>query len=239
VWVVGFPKDSRLRLDWPIIRSLFRFGLPTGIQGIAMNVGGVFMLAYIGSLAQSAAAQAAYTVVYTQLFSLITWTSVGLMGAAAAMAGQNLGAGKPERAAEAVHAAGRIAVSGAAIVGVLFLVMPRQLLSIFGMAEPEVVELGVQLMRILSVSGIFIAVALTYTGGLQGTGDTRSPLHISIISQVVLPLGMCFIIQQVGTLDAIDIWLAILLGHITRCVLSVIRFRQGRWRNIAVDIGHA
>jgi putative MATE family efflux protein len=239
VWVVGFPKDSRLRLDWPIIRSLFRFGLPTGIQGIAMNVGGVFMLAYIGSLAQSAAAQAAYTVVYTQLFSLITWTSVGLMGAAAAMAGQNLGAGKPERATEAVHAAGRIAVSGAAIVGVLFLVMPRQLLSIFGMAEPEVVELGVQLMRILSVSGIFIAVALTYTGGLQGTGDTRSPLHISIISQVVLPLGMCFIIQQVGTLDAIDIWLAILLGHITRCALSVIRFRQGRWRNIAVDIGHA
>jgi putative MATE family efflux protein len=238
-WVVGFPKGASLRPDWPIIRSLFRFGLPTGIQGIAMNVGGVLMLAYIGSLAQSAAAQAAYTVAYTQLFSLITWTSVGLMGAAAAMAGQNLGAGKPERAAEAVHAAGRIAVSGAAIVGVLFLVMPRQLLSIFGMAEPEVVEIGVQLMRILSVSGLFIAVALTYTGGLQGTGDTRSPLHISIISQVVLPLGMCFIIQQTGTLDAIDIWLAILLGHITRCVLSVIRFRQGRWRNIAVDIGHA
>jgi putative MATE family efflux protein len=238
-WVVGFPKGASLRPDWTVIRSLFRFGLPTGIQGIAMNVGGVLMLAYIGSLAQSAAAQAAYTVAYTQLFSLITWTSVGLMGAAAAMAGQNLGAGKPDRAAEAVHAAGRIAVSGAAIVGVLFLVIPRQLLSIFGMAEPEVVEIGVQLMRILSVSGIFIAVALTYTGGLQGTGDTRSPLYISVISQVVLPLGMCFIIQQTGTLDAIDIWLAILLGHITRCALSVIRFRQGRWRNIAVDIGHA
>ena len=45
-----------------IIRSLFRFGLPTGIQGIAMNIGGVFMLAFIGSLAQSAAAQAAFAV---------------------------------------------------------------------------------------------------------------------------------------------------------------------------------
>ena len=238
-WVVEFPKNSKLRPDWPIIRALFRFGLPTGVQGIAMNVGGVMLLAYIGSLAQSAAAQAAYTVVYTQLFSLITWTSVGLMGAAAAMAGQNLGAGQPERAADAVHAAGRIAVSGAAVVGVLFLVMPRQLLSIFGMAEPEVVELGVQLMRVLSISGVFIAVALTYTGGLQGTGDTRSPLHISIISQVVIPLGMCFVLDQMGTLDAIDIWLAILIGHMTRCILSVIRFRQGRWRTISVDIGHA
>jgi putative MATE family efflux protein len=235
-WVVGFPKDARLRPDWTIIRALFRFGLPTGVQGIAMNVGGVFLLAYIGSLAQSAAAQAAYTVVYTQLFSLITWTSVGLMGAAAAMAGQNLGAGKPERADAAVHAAGRIAISGAAVVGVLFLVMPRQLLSIFGMNEPGVVELGVQLMRVLSVSGIFIAVALTYTGGLQGTGDTRSPLYISVVSQVIIPLGMCFVLDRLGTLDAMDIWLAILIGHMTRCTLSVIRFRQGDWRNIAVDI---
>jgi putative MATE family efflux protein len=238
-WVVAFPKDARLRPDWPVIRSLFRFGLPTGIQGIAMNVGGVLLLAFIGSLAQSAAAQAAYTVVYTQLFSLITWTSVGLMGAAAAMAGQNLGAGKPDRAAEAVHAAARIAIAGAAVVGLLFLIMPRQLLSIFGMGEPEVVELGVQLMRVLSISGVFIAVALTYTGGLQGTGDTKSPLHISIISQVVLPLGLCFVLQRMGTLDAIDIWLAILLGHITRCSLSVLKFRQGRWRDIAVDIEHA
>ena len=94
--------------DWTIIRSLFRFGLPTGIQGIAMNIGGVFMLAFIGSLAQSAAAQAAFAVSYSQLFSLITWTSVGLMGAAAAVAGQNLGAGQPDRADEAVHVAARI-----------------------------------------------------------------------------------------------------------------------------------
>src|SRR5690606_10317890 len=152
-------------------------------------------------------------------------------------AGQNLGAGKPERAADAVHAAARIAVTGAAVIGVLFLIMPRQLLSIFGMAEPHVVELGVQLMRVLSISGIFIAVALTYTGGLQGTGDTRSPLHISVISQVIIPLGMCFVLDRMGTLDAIDIWLAILIGHMTRCILSIVRFRQGRWREIAVDIG--
>jgi Na+-driven multidrug efflux pump len=101
-----------------------------------------------------------------------------------------------------------------------------------------VVELGVQLLRVLSVSGLFIALALTYTGGLQGTGDTKSPLYISIISQIVIPLGMCFIIQRTSTLDPIDIWFAILLGHATRCTLSVLRFNQGKWRNIAVDIGH-
>ncbi|MEA2562955.1 MAG: hypothetical protein QOH06_4459 [Acidobacteriota bacterium] len=236
-WVVAFPRGQGFGPDWTIIRSLFRFGLPTGIQGIAMNVGGVFMMAFIGSLAQSAAAQAAFAVSYSQLFSLITWTSVGLMGAAAAVAGQNLGAGHPDRAEAAVHVAARFGLAGAGLLGFFFLFFPRQLLAIFGMNEPAVVEIGVQLLRVLSVSGLFIAVALTYTGGLQGTGDTRSPLYISIVSQVLIPLGICFVIQQTGKLDAIDIWIAILIGHVTRCALSVIRFKQGKWRNIAVDLG--
>jgi putative MATE family efflux protein len=235
-WVVRFPRGASLRPDWGIIRALFRFGLPTGVQGVAMNVAGVLLLGFIGSLALSAEAQAAYAVAYTELFSLITWTSVGLMSAAATVAGQSLGAGKPDRATHAVHTAARIAVAVAAAVGLLFLFIPEPLLGIFGMDEPRVVDIGVELLRFLSVSGIFIAVALTYTGGLQGTGDTRSPLHISIVSQIIVPLGLCFVIQKTTTLEPADIWLAILLGHITRCLLSVARFRQGRWRSISVDI---
>ena len=96
--VIHFERGMDMKPDFTIIRSLFRFGLPTGVQGIAMNIGGVLMLRFIGSLEHSAAAQAAYAVGYTELFSLITWTSVGLMGAAATIAGQNLGAGNPERA---------------------------------------------------------------------------------------------------------------------------------------------
>src|SRR3989442_433924 len=130
------------RPDWGVIRALFRFGLPTGFQGIAMNVAGVLLLRFIGSLAQSAEAQAAYAVGYTELFSFITWTSVGLMGAAAAGAGQNLGAGRP----------------------------------------------------------------------------------------------LCEVTR--GSRPA-DIWTAILLGHMTRCALSVLRFRQGKWRSIRVEVAPA
>ncbi len=236
-WVVSFPKGGSLGPDWEIIRSLFRFGLPTGIQGIAMNIGGVLMLSFIGSLAQSAAAQAAFAVSYSQLFSFVTWTSVGLMGAAATVAGQNLGAGKPERANEAVHVAARIGLGGAATLGLFYFFLPRTLLGVFGLNEPAVVEIGTQLLRVLSVSGLFIAVALTYTGGLQGTGDTKSPLYISVVSQVAVPLGICFAIRALGTLEPLDIWLAILAGHVTRCVLSIWRFNQGQWRKITVEIG--
>ena len=236
-WVVAFPRGRGLGPDWSIIRELFRFGLPTGIQGIAMNIGGVLMLSFIGSLAQSAAAQAAFAVSYTELFSLITWTSVGLMGAAAAVAGQNLGAGHPDRADQAVRIAARYGLTVAAFVGLFFLFFPRTLLAIFGMHDPVVVDIGTQLLRVLSLSGLFVTVALAFTGGLQGTGDTKSPLYISMISQILVPLGICFVIRQTGTLDPIDIWLAILAGHVTRCVLSVLRFRQGQWRHITVTLG--
>jgi Na+-driven multidrug efflux pump len=235
-WVVAFHRGMNIRPDLGIIRQLFKFGLPAGFQGIAMNVGGVLLLRFIGSLERSAEAQAAYAVGYTELFSLITWSSVGLMGATAAVAGQNLGAGHPDRAVEGARVAARLGLSVAAIVGALFWLIPRPLLLVFGMDDPIVLDVGVQLLAFLSASGFFITVALVYTGGLQGTGDTRGPLYISVVSQLILPLGLCALIQAVWGLQAYHIWSAIVLGHMVRSVLSVIRFRQGEWRNIEVAI---
>lgn len=234
--VVQFHRGMSWKPDWTVIRSLFRFGLPTGFQGVAMNVAGVLLLRFIGSLAQSAQAQAAFAVGYTELFSFITWTSQGLLGATAAVAGQNLGAGRPERTAGAVKAASRIGLGVAVVIGLLFLAIPRYLLAAFGMNDPVVVRLGTQLLAFLSVSGLFVTVALTYTGGLQGTGDTKSPFYISLISQIAVPLGLCTVLQTTVGLTPGGIWLAILLGHITRCTLSVARFRQEKWRQIRVDL---
>jgi putative MATE family efflux protein len=234
-WVVSFPRTGGYAPDWTIIRQLFRFGLPAGAQGIAMNIGGLLMLGFIGSLAQSAAAQAAFAIGYSQLFSLVTWTSFGLMGASAAIAGQNLGAGRPDRAVAGVHAAARLGLIVAAVLSLAFFFIPEQLLGVFGQTDEDVLRLGTQLLRVLSVSGLFITVALTFQGGLQGTGDTKSPLYISIIAQVIVPLGICFVVQRLGELDAMHIWVAILVGHVTRCALNVIRFNQGKWRTIKVE----
>jgi putative MATE family efflux protein len=234
--VIRFSRELCTRPDWTVIRSLFKFGLPTGVQGIAMNVAGVLLLRFIGGLEYSAAAQAAYTIGYTELFSMITWTSVGLMGAAATIAGQNLGAGKPERALQGVYAAARVGLLVAAIVGAMFLLIPTPLLGLFGAADGHVADIGRQLLRYLALSGFFISAALTFTGGLQGTGDTKSPLFITLVSQVAIPIGLCTVLQSMRQLQPGDIWLAILLGHFTRCALSFLRFRQGKWRSIKVEL---
>jgi putative MATE family efflux protein len=237
--VIHIPRPLSFRPDWTIIRSIFKFGLPTGLQGIAMNIAGILLLRFLGALEHSAAAQAAYAIGYTQLFSMITWTSVGLMGATATVSGQNLGAGKPERSLAGAAVAARIGLSVAACVGLSFVLIPDQLLAIFGMRDPFVLQIGASLLRYLAVSAFFVTVALTYTGALQGAGDTRSPLYISLLSQIVVPIGMLVALQSVRSLHYTDIWLAIVLGHVMRGTLSMLRFKQERWRQIRVDIAPA
>lgn len=235
--VLHLPRALIVRPDWDIIRALFRFGLPTGLQGVAMNIGGVMLLRFIGALPQSAQAQAAYAIGYTELFSLITFTSVGVMGATSVIVGQNLGAGHVERARHGVVVSARLGLAVAVVVGLLFLAIPDALLAIFGVDDEGTRQIARVLLAHLAVSGLFVTVALAYTGALQGTGDTRSPFFISIISQVIIPLGLCLFFQRVGEFEAVDIWRAIVAGHVARCVLSWYRFRQGRWQRIVVDIG--
>ncbi|HXV61054.1 MAG TPA: MATE family efflux transporter [Vicinamibacteria bacterium] len=234
--VVRLPRVISWRPDWGIIRQLFRFGLPTGFQGIAMNLAGAALVGFVGSLPRSAEAQAAYAVGYTQLFSLVTWTSVGLMAATSAVAGQNLGAGAPERTRQAARTGALFGLLLAASMSALFLLIPERLLSVFGIEEPTVVALGSQLLSYLSISALFVTVALNYTGALQGTGDTRSPLAITIVSQLLVPIGYLSFTELARGLTPADVWGAILMGHVLRAVLSVARFEQGRWKQIAVDI---
>ena len=165
-----------------------------------MNIAGVLLLRFIGSLEQSAAAQAAYAIGYTELFSMITWTSVGLMGAAATIAGQNLGAGHPERAMQGVHAASRIGLTvaarrradvrrHAATAAAASSAPTRATSATIGAAAAALPR------RVRASSS---RVALVYTGGLQGTGDTRSPLFITLASQIAMPIGLCALIQACG-----------------------------------------
>jgi len=234
-WVIHWHRGMDRSFDWPVIKQLLRFGLPAGIQGVAMNIAGVMLLRFMGALPESGHVQAVYAVGYGELFSFITWTSVGLMGAAATVAGQNLGAHKPERAVRGVHVANRIGLGIAVLVGALFLGVPGFLFGLFGMRDAASLAHGIELLRWLALSGLFITTALTFSGGLTGTGDTKGPMYISIVSQVVLPIGLLLVLNATTTLQPHHIWLAILLGHMSRATLSVARFRAGKWRSISIE----
>jgi len=122
--IIHPPARFHLLPDLRVLKVVVRIGIPTGIQGVLLNLGGVLLLRYIGSLPGSAAAQAAYTICYSQLFSLVTWTSFGLRAATGTLSGQNIGAGKPERARACVYHAALFGGVWAGAVGLLFWLLP-------------------------------------------------------------------------------------------------------------------
>lgn len=236
--IVRLPEKLTLIPDFSLLKVTARIGIPTGLQNVLLNIGGVVLLRYVGALPESAAAQAAYTICYSQLFSFVVWASIGLRSASAAMIGQNIGAGRPERGRDGVQLAAMFGVVWAVMLGIIFWTAPGVLLGFFDAAQEPVRGLGVQLLQFLAFSGMFLAAAQAFTGGLQGAGETKTPMYIAFFSQIIVMPGICATLHAMGVLSAAGIWSAILIGHATRFALTFAAFRTGRWANVRLEIEH-
>jgi len=230
--VIRLPKTKSIVPEWPIVREILRIGLPTGIQSVMLNIGGAFLIRYIGEF--GASAQAAYTICYMQLFSLVTWVSFGVRGATATLMGQNIGAGKIERGKMAVYVAAGLGLLWAGFFGAIYFTVPHQLLSMFSATEEPLLTYGTSLLGVLAFSGFFVSSALAFTGGMQGGGDTVTPMVIAVLSQIVILLGLCQLFTQLDMLTLDLIWKCILVSHISRFVMSIGAFQWGRWRRVSV-----
>ncbi len=234
--IIGPPERLTIVPDFSVLKAVVRLGLPSGIQAVLLNIGGVALLRYIGSLEESAEAQAAYTICYAQLFAVVTWTGFGLRAACSTVMGQNMGAGKSERGKRAVYVGAGLGLLWAAAFGLLFWTLPNTLLGFFFIEDVLVLDIGANLLHFLTFSGLFVAVALAFTGGLQGAGDTKKPMYIAFVSQIVVLLGVCAVYESMGRLSTNAIWTAILVSHMSRFALSYIVFARGKWEGITVEI---
>lgn len=227
--IIQFPGRQHLLPDLGLLRTMTRIGIPTGIQSVLLNIAGVVLLRYISELEHSAAAQAAYTICYAQLFSLISWTSFGLRAASGTLMGQNIGAGRAGRGKKGVMYAAAMGAGWAVVIGGVFWMMPAPLLRLFNAVDEPVFGLGMSLLRYLSVSGVALAVTLALTGGMQGAGATRIPMTIAFITQIVLLLGLCQFFLSMGMLTAQHIWAALFVSHTARLMLTCLVFRNETW----------
>jgi len=234
--ILGLPEKLSFLPDWSVIRTVSKIGIPSGIQAVLMNIGGAMVLRFIGSLPNSGEAQAAYTICYVQLFSFVTWAGFGLRAACATVIGQNIGAGKAERGRAAVFVGAVIGFIWALFFGFWYFFFPELLLNLFGVTDELVLQYGVELLNYLAFSGLFVVVALAFTGGLQGAGDTMRPMVIAFTTQIVILLGICFVFELRGQLSSTVIWTSILIAHLSRLTLSFLIFVQGKWKGIKVEL---
>jgi putative MATE family efflux protein len=175
-----------------------------------------------------AAAVAGYTVaIRILLFTILpAW---GLSNAAATLTGQNLGAGHPERAQKSVWLTGAYNMTFMIVVSLVMLVFPEQLMRLIT-HEPEVVRIGSQCLRILSIGYPFFAWGMVMVQAFNGAGDTVTPTWLNLIAFWMLEIPLAYALAlQVGWGPAGVFW-AIVLAESTLTVMSLIVFRRGRWK---------
>ena len=218
------------RLDLPMMASMVRLSGSGTLQiliGTASYVALVRIVSIFGS-----AALAGYTIgIRLIIFALLP--SFGISNAAATMVGQNLGAGHPERAEQAVWTAAFYNMLFLGTVGAVFLAASRPIVAAFT-TDPVVTEHAVACLRIVSCGFLFYAYGMVLTQSFNGAGDTWTPTWINLGVFWALELPLAWVLSHGGGFGDRGAYIALALAYSLLAVVSAALFRQGRWKRARV-----
>jgi putative MATE family efflux protein len=219
-------KLRDLGLDLSIMKSVLRLSGSGTLQiliGTASYVALVRILSVFGS-----AALAGYTIgIRLIIFALLP--AFGISNAAATMVGQNLGAGRPDRAERAVWTAAWYSMVFLGTVGVIFLLGARPITSLFT-SDPEVQAFAVGCLRIVSLGFIFYGVGMVLTSSFNGAGDTWTPTIINLFVFWLWEIPLAWWLSTQGGFGPRGVFIALAVSYSTLAVVSAIVFRRGKWK---------
>lgn len=162
----------------PVGKQIFRLGIPAAIEHLSNESGFAVLTMLVAALGASvmAANQIAFT-------ALEIWflTSLALSITLTALTGQSYGARRPHDALVAARIIRRWTLAWTGFGMVVLAAFPRPVLRLFT-DSPDVVDAGVNLMRVIAVLIPCFGMLLLTTGALRGSGDTRSPMVRSVVA---------------------------------------------------------
>ena len=182
---LGISLKEMLRPDREIIRNVFKLGIPSGLQNIAMSLGGVIVQSFTNSFGPVFIA--ANTVVM-RLDGFVIMPMFGLSMSATTFVGQNTGAGNHERAQKGVGTIITMVAALALSMAVIVYFFGHYGVRVFTQ-EFEVIEIAVQGVRIICFVYLFMGLDVTLAGAMRGAGMATVPMMTSITSNIIrIPL---------------------------------------------------
>lgn len=216
----GSPSPSRVAPVW-------RVGLPTAITGVTFSVIYVFMTRTVTQFGTPALAALG---IGHRVESWLFMIGVGFGAATAAIVGQNLGAGRADRASRAAWMATGYCTLLGVVAFALELGIPREFASLFT-HDPAVIAESAKYLRIASISQLAICAEIVLEGALGGAGETVPPMVSStLLTASRIPLAG----WAAARWGSAGIWWVISLTAIGRAVAMAGLWRSGRWRRKAV-----
>jgi putative MATE family efflux protein len=223
-------RRAHLAVDVESLRTILRIARSGVVQmliGMASWVGLVRILAVFGS-----SALAGYTIAMRVVMFMLL-PSWGLGNAAATLVGQNLGAGNPARAEQAVWRAALYNCIFLGAMGLMLVPLGPQVVHLFS-PDPEVVYQGGRCLRIVAAGFAFYAYGMVVSQAFNGAGDTRTPTWINLACFWLGELPIALLLSRAFGLGSSGVYIAITLAFSSLAVVSIVLFRRGRWKTIRV-----
>jgi putative MATE family efflux protein len=224
-------KKQHLKIDKPLIGSLVRIAWPATLQFLIAS-GSWIVLAQLVAKTGGTEALAGYQIAIRNVifFILPAW---GLSNAAATLVGQNLGAGKPDRAEQSVLLTAKYNAIFMAGVMFLFLFCSPWIIQIFTKGKLEQYY-GAQALQIIGAGYIFYGIGMVMIQSLNGAGDTRTPTIINFVCFWLFQIPLAYLLAKGFKMGPVGAFIAIPIAEMSIAVVAYIVFKRGKWKTVKV-----
>ena len=216
----------QIRLNFEVLRRLVRVSITGIVQFLVVTASWVALVRIVSNFGSQAVAG------YTIAVRMIVFTilpSWGLSNAAATLVGQNLGAGKPQRAETSVYRAAWYNCAFLAAVSLVFIFTPEPLVAFFT-SDPEIAAVCVSCLRIFSYCYASYAWGMVLVQAFNGAGDTLTPTLMNFFAFWVVQLPVAWFLAFHTSMGVRGAFSAVPIADLSLTALAIIMFRQGKWK---------
>ncbi len=234
--IVMFRKRSPVQMKWrercgfqkDCLLAVWRLGLPAALERATLCVAQIVITAVITGIGTVAVA-ANHLAVTAESISYLPASGVAVAGTT--LVGQAMGANRKDLAKRFARMVSWMGIAIMTLGGAVLFTLAPQLIQIFSQ-EPEVIELGAQVLRIVAFAEPLFGASIVASGALRGAGDSKGPFYISLGTMWGVRITLSLLLA--GSLGLIGVWLAMAAELCARGLIFMIRLYRGRWLQISL-----
>lgn len=217
---------AHIRINFRLILHILRISMGGIGQNLIATLSWIILVRIISQY--GSVAIAGYTIAMRiVLFAMLP--SWGISNAAATLVGQNLGAGRPERAERAVHITGIVNMIFLGLIGVILVIIPTGFIEIF-IDNADVIKSGSTGLRIVSMGFIAYGFGMVIVNAFNGAGDTVTPTLINLFAFWIIEIPVAAFLSSRIFLNEEGVYTAIVIAESLMTLTAWIVFRRGKWK---------
>ncbi|MCA9386290.1 MATE family efflux transporter, partial [Candidatus Dojkabacteria bacterium] len=217
-----------LKPDFPLIKKMLRLGFPASIEQSTRALGMTVMVLLVSSFGTGTIATYG---IGSRILSFIIIPALGLSIATSTLVGQNIGAGKIDRAEKIVKFSSLIGFGVLTAIGIIIFLFAQHIAGVFIPGELETIQSSALFIRIMALTFGFMGAQMAINGGFRGSGNTTISMVLSLVAMWILRFPLAYILSNHTSLGEIGIWIAHPVSDVVVALVAIVWFAKGTWKN--------